>query len=240
MNAVIESTGIDIAGVKLDKGSHSSYDRGVCVMELLALVKGLPEITDSMPCVAPDIRHFLISLNDSAPEGPRQRLLELIDIPSLSCCVIGTAGKGDAQKRAYLLADWAVRVIAPLACEAAGKPDHAATIRALAEVVDPTSATAAGETCRSVRDALPSATCAATCAAATAAYTAHTAHTAATAASATYAAAATAATAAYTADAATYATGRTLTAAEKLAARESMWFKIMDLAMPLIRKLCET
>lgn len=244
MSAATLVTPEKIKTTTLKRGSHQSYREGTCVMELLAMVRGLT-ITDSMPCVAPDIRRFLISLNDRSTDTARQRLLELIDADHLSCCAFDTAGKGDPRKRAYLMADWAIRIVAPMACDAVGKTDLGDQLRALAEVVDPTSAQAARVVCETVRVALRGSK-AAYAAAYDAAYAA--ADAAADAAYAAYAAAA--AYAAYAAYAAAYAYAAAAVtrpdAKRKAAAeagdkaRETMWQKIMDTAIPLVRKLCIT
>ncbi len=66
--------------------------------------------------------------------------------------MLNTAGDGKDSVRAFMCADWAVRVVVPMALDRAGCPQRAATLRALAPIVD-------RETALAGRDATDAAAC---------------------------------------------------------------------------------
>ena len=116
--------------VRLESGAHGP-GTGYCVMELIAYLQDQPW-SDAPPCVAPTLRRYAIVLNDRAPDDVRQRLLPYVDR------LVGTAPESQelAQRRAYLAADRAVRVIAPLALVAQGFYEHATVLRELPPITD--------------------------------------------------------------------------------------------------------
>lgn len=114
----------------LDQGSHTDFNpKSCCAMELAAHLAGLPH-SDSPPCTSPVIAAYVRTLNDRMPSDVRNELL-LPLIPQL----LGTAN-ADGQVAAFMCADRAVRVFAPLALDAAGLPDEATKLRELPEIVD--------------------------------------------------------------------------------------------------------
>jgi hypothetical protein len=126
---------IDLSNVTLGTGSHDGKD-GVCLLEATALFAGELK-TDQPSCVSPVIRSYGVRLNDRMPDEWRQQLTPFIKR------MIGTAGDGHDQERAYLAADYAVRKFAPLALEARGFMTQAETLRNLSPIVDVRTANAA-------------------------------------------------------------------------------------------------
>jgi hypothetical protein len=187
-----------MTGIFLQSGSHPNLDAGGCVMEFAAWVAGEPH-SDRPKCVSPVISAFLRRLNDRLNDDQRQVLVPY------AIAVIGTnTGRADDVTRGYLCADWACRIFAPWWMERAGLHEHAATLRALPEVIDRATAAVVRERCRTARaaaDAYAAAYAGADAGAAAyadaAAYAAAAADAAADAGAAAYAAAA--------ADAAAYA-----------------------------------
>jgi hypothetical protein len=106
---VIEDRFALLDSLTLLAGSHGSFAEGVCAMEAAAWLAGEPH-SDSPACVDPVIAAFSRSWNDSLPDNAtRNRLLK----PLISK-MIGTAFTLDVQAaRAFMVADWAVRVFTP-------------------------------------------------------------------------------------------------------------------------------
>jgi hypothetical protein len=116
-------------------GSRAMETKRACVMEMVAILQGLP-VRDDPPCVAADLRRLLIRINDgSFWDSDEQRTAALA--PYITK-VIGTAdgGQGLMRRRAFVAADHAVRVFAPAALDYRGLHAHAATLRALRPIVD--------------------------------------------------------------------------------------------------------
>lgn len=143
-----------LAGLHLDQGYHAP-GQGYCLMEAVALIAGRPHTTYPA-CVSPELRGFLSPINDVLPDAERQQLKAYI--PRL----LDTTGDGQGPARICRMADWAVRVLTPLALDAAGLSAEAATLRALPPVTDGPTARAAEH---AARDAERAAWFAATCAA---------------------------------------------------------------------------
>jgi hypothetical protein len=163
--------------VTLLGGSHDRRDQGVCVMEAVAWFAG-EQHSDQPQCVCPVIAAFARGMNDWMSAEDRQRLKPMIPALALS-----RAEWPITLKRAYIAADYAVRVFAPIALDARGVREEAARLRALDEIVDPPTALTAKAAAHAASAAY---------AAASAAYAAYAAYAAA-AAYAAYAAAASAA-----------------------------------------------
>lgn len=116
-------------------GSHEEGDAAVCAMEALARACGLGT-TDAPECASPVIGAFTRAFNDWLPSGAdRDRLIR-----PLLPLMVGTADDGLDEKRAFMCADRAVRVFAPLALDVAGLADEAAELRSLPEIRDAESA----------------------------------------------------------------------------------------------------
>jgi hypothetical protein len=90
----------------LSYGTHATPDEGRCAMEWVSYLAGEGH-TDSPACVSPVLRALCISLNDTLPDGPRQRLR-----PYLTR-TIGTAGDGLDEQRGWLAMDWLIRTYTP-------------------------------------------------------------------------------------------------------------------------------
>lgn len=125
----------------LSKGQHRTRESGMCAMELVAYLAG-EEHSDRPECVDPALRRFVTGLNDTLLDDLRQQLWPYL------ARMIGTAHDGRTQERLYLIADWAVRVLAPEALEAAGYKEHANNLRAVEPVVDEATASAAERAAR--------------------------------------------------------------------------------------------
>jgi hypothetical protein len=197
----------------LAAGAHTNPQDGACVIEWLRLHEGQDFNDQQLPCQSPVMHRALVYFNDRMPDGPRQAL-KLIALKSL-----GTVADGRDQWRAYRLADVACREWAPIALDAQGFGDHAATLRALPPV-------RTRETAARAKDAAYAA--AAADAYAAAAYAAADAAAAADAYAAAAYAAADAAYAAADADAAAYA------AAAAAAAAGGVWPRAIELLEDLV------
>src|SRR6185369_9104799 len=149
----------------INKSAHESFDQGHCAMELVAWLAGEPH-SDAPACACPVISRAVIRLNDRMPSDEMRAELLRPLLPR----IVGSRSTRVVQvKRAYIAADMACRVFAPMALEARGKLDLAAGLRALAPITDTETAKAAKEKCRA---AAAAAAYAAYAAAAAAAYAA--------------------------------------------------------------------
>jgi hypothetical protein len=141
--------GVDAAkleGLTLKYGSHPSADDGMCAMEAVSWLAGEP-FSDAPKCADPAIAGIVRRLNDCMRTDAMRTELLLPLLPRL----IGsrTESREVRQRRAYIAADMACRVFAPMALEARGKVDLAKGLRALAEVSDKGTAIRALDKCRS-------------------------------------------------------------------------------------------
>ncbi len=131
--------------VKLEVGSHASFDDGVCVMEAVAYVAGEP-FTDHPQCASPVLSSFLRSWNDSLDDYDRQMLKPFI--PRL----VGTnTGTADEEIRAWMLTDWLAREVARGFLRLAGLTEQATVLEQLAALTDSESARAAQPTLDAAR-----------------------------------------------------------------------------------------
>jgi hypothetical protein len=199
----------------LSKGSHETREQGLCAMEWVAYIAG-EDHSDAPVCVDPVLRRFGIGLNDRLPDDLRQRLRPYL------ARMIGTANDGLSQRRAFMVGDWAVRVVAPEAMDAVGRKDLGDRLRGLPEVVDVATRGLAVKVAREVRGEMR-----AYAADAYAAYAAY-AYAYAAAAHAAHAAAHAAADAAADAAAAYAAAGR------------AMWEKLLPTALDLLDRMLPT
>ena len=144
---------IDLTTATVSKGSHAESNGRTCEMELVALWAGLPK-TDRPLCACPIITAAIITLNDAMPDDDtRTRLL----LPLTERIATSKSTRKVERARAYIAADWACRVFAPLALDAAGLASEAATLRALPQIVDRGTAAAALSAARSADSAADSA-----------------------------------------------------------------------------------
>jgi len=104
---------LDLSTIHLEKGAHETRDSGVCLLEAVAWFAGR-EHSDHPPCVSPVLGTFGRAWNDALDDTTRQRLIPYI--PRM----VGTAGDGADELRAWMLTDWLARVFAPAFLHAAG------------------------------------------------------------------------------------------------------------------------
>jgi hypothetical protein len=115
---------LDLNALRLDKGQHTSFEQGACLLEAAAYMAGEPW-SDHPACVSPVLGAFGRALNDLLPDDKRQALVPLV--PRL----IGTAGDGQDQVRGLMAADWLLRVYTPTWLRLAGLTDQAEALEGL-------------------------------------------------------------------------------------------------------------
>lgn len=121
---------IDPQTVFISKGSHHSPDQGLCLMELSAYIAGVRH-SDGPPCVASLFAAALRRWNDRLDDAARQ------DLRRYATSVIGTAAdRAVNARRAWLMADWAVRVCLPGWLDAADRRATAELVRGLPTLTD--------------------------------------------------------------------------------------------------------
>lgn len=118
---------IDIEAVVLSSGAHSepNGEFAACVMELSSYIAKEPW-SDHPACVSPVLGAFLRSWNDALDDETRQKL------KPYAARVIGTAGDGKDERRAWMAVDWLARTQLPVWLELAGLNENAAAVRGLA------------------------------------------------------------------------------------------------------------
>jgi hypothetical protein len=124
---------MDIESLKLRKGAHDTREMGLCVMEAVAWVAG-EEHTDMPKCASPVISKFCQALNDRGDDAVRERLKSYI--PK----IIGTVSPDLDEKRAFIAADFAVRVFAPIALRRVELREDAERLEQLPRIIDRASA----------------------------------------------------------------------------------------------------
>ncbi len=108
----------------LRRGHSADPSGGACAMDAVNwLVHG--RHGDQPECACPVIGRYVIGINDAMPDDQRQRLLAFL--PRIA----GSRSAAHEQARAEILARGAVRVLAPIALDAAGMHTEAARLRAL-------------------------------------------------------------------------------------------------------------
>ena len=127
---------IEIETIKLLSGAHAGPENGFCVMEMSSYMAGEPW-SDHPACVSPILGAFLRSWNDSLDDDTRQKL------KPYAAKVIGTAGDGKDEQRAWMAVDWMSRTYLPVWLDLAGLSGHAAAVRAVIAITDPISANSA-------------------------------------------------------------------------------------------------
>lgn len=127
--------------IKLDEGSHNSFEEGHCAMEVVSWLAG-QGFTDAPGCASRVLTKYTINLNDTWKEADRQRLVPLL--PRM----VGTAGDGKDEARAYLALDWIIRTYTPAFLDLANLTAEAQSLRDLRRIVDLASAEAAGPVVR--------------------------------------------------------------------------------------------
>jgi hypothetical protein len=123
---------------RLSPGRHVRAEQGRCAMEWVAHLAGEAH-SDRPQCVSPIVGAFARSWNDALDEATRQRLRPYLGR------MIGTAGDGGDDARAWRCADWLVRTGAPALLALAGLPAAGTTLRELEPIRDGASARRAGD-----------------------------------------------------------------------------------------------
>ena len=130
---------MDLSTVRFGSGSHSATtaptgDRDLCIMEAVSYMAGEPW-SDTPACASPVVAAFLRAWNDALSDEDRDRLLPAsVWVPRL----VGSRGDdATEERRAYLALDWIIRVYTPGWLDLVPSlAPHAATLRALPEVLD--------------------------------------------------------------------------------------------------------
>jgi len=131
----------------LSVGAHRDPAAGMCAMEAAAWLAG-EEHSDRPKCVCPVLAAACRQANDDGDDTVRERLRQMLPV------LIGTRSTIEVERRrAYTFTDTAVRVLAPLALDAAGLGAEAERLRALPPVVDRTTARAAAVRAADAADA---------------------------------------------------------------------------------------
>jgi hypothetical protein len=122
-----------LPSVVLTFGSHKKFSSaGACAMEVVSWLAGETH-SDHPQCACPIIAGLVRHLNDwMRSVADRQRVLLPI-IPKL----VGSRGfRALTCRRAYAVADWAVRDVLPAICDRHGWTQPAKRLRSLPEIVD--------------------------------------------------------------------------------------------------------
>ena len=136
-----------LKSIKLQSGSHSTREEGLCAMEAVAWLAGKKH-SDSPSCACPVIAAFLRSWNDALPAEERTKLLRPL-LPK----IVGTKSTAAIEEqRSFLALDWLIRAHTPewLDLRAELKA-HAASLRGLSPIVDMRTAQAARKTVDAAR-----------------------------------------------------------------------------------------
>ena len=127
----------------LKHGSHRTREEGMCLLEAVAWIAGEPHRDDPV-CACPVLAEYGRDVSDAMGKGPVGDSLRDKHLAEVAPMLVGTRSTPEVERRrACLLVDRSVRVIAPLALDATGLDDHAATLRALTPVTDASTARAA-------------------------------------------------------------------------------------------------
>lgn len=137
--------------VHLRKGAGKGVngDADVCVMQAVDWLAGGDGRSDAPECASPVIARYCVCLNDSPLFADHRDLLK-----PYAPKIVGTRDSDDADRiRAYIAADYAVRVFAPIWLRAFGRDDWAKEIEAVVPIVDKASSISARDVARKVRAA---------------------------------------------------------------------------------------
>ncbi|HEX8843265.1 MAG TPA: hypothetical protein VF791_01275 [Pyrinomonadaceae bacterium] len=127
---------LDLSAMRLSVGIHTDRDEGVCLLEAVAWWANEPH-THRPQCVCSVLAQLCEELNDAMPDDERSNLVPLI--PRLAGSRSGTEVE---WRRAFLLADYALRERHALTLEYWGYEDQALELLELAPVTDQTTAEA--------------------------------------------------------------------------------------------------
>jgi hypothetical protein len=120
----------------LTRGKHASPAQGLCATELAAVLAGEPH-SDHPETADRVLAAAARPLNDDIRDDMRRtRIMR----PVSEALVGSRVGHVTELRRAFIMADWAVRYLAPADLEAVGLTEQAARLRALPPIVDAASA----------------------------------------------------------------------------------------------------
>ncbi len=126
--------------IKLSGGKHNSPESGLCIMEAVSYIMAEDKFTDHPKCACPVITAFAIRTNDWMNDAERNMLLPYV------LRIAGSKSTLDIEKqRAYMCADYAVRVFVPLALRTRGFEERAKKLESCAKIVDKATAIAGKE-----------------------------------------------------------------------------------------------
>lgn len=127
MTEPLSNGGIDLDTIVLKPGKHASIAEGGCVMEIVSYVAGEPW-SDHPECVCPALGAFARAWNDGLPDDATRTRILAPFIPRL----VGTRSTPEVQDaRAFMAADWAVRMYTPAWLRLAGLDEDAAALESL-------------------------------------------------------------------------------------------------------------
>jgi hypothetical protein len=126
---------LDLDTLTLKRGAHDDPGQGMCLLEAVSYFAAEP-FTDHPKCVSPVLGAFGRAWNDALDDTTRQRLRPYIPL------MVGTAGDGHDQARAWLLTDWLARVCAPAFLRTAGLTNEAEALEQGAPLTDAASSDA--------------------------------------------------------------------------------------------------
>ena len=133
-------TTTDLDAIFLDHGSHKNAEAGTCLVEAWSVYAGLPFGDQAQDGLEETTAAYARALNDVMPAGARQRLRRFI--PLLGTCERGVS----PVERGYLCADYAVRVFAVAALNAAGLAGQGEKLAGLPAAAEAAAASAAALT----------------------------------------------------------------------------------------------
>jgi len=136
---------MNLENLTISKGAHNGPSKGMCVMEMVSYVAMEPW-SAAPECTSPALSAYARAFNDKLPDDLRQRLKGYIHK------MVGLRNDDLEQRIAYMCADRAVRVFAPIALRRAGMEDDARRLEELPEIVDEESASAAARAARRAAD----------------------------------------------------------------------------------------
>lgn len=157
---------IDLSGLVLSRGNHEKADDAVCVMEAASILGCALKAPEPIPTWAEALARFrdcktdypadgcrvigafARHLNDWVTDAERQRL-----VPYAKALAASRVPPAVEVKRALVMADVAVRVFAPMALDARGFTQHAATLRAADPIINEDTAEAGRQKAGDAADA---------------------------------------------------------------------------------------
>ena len=129
MTIVLDDVETWLDSLQLDSGAHEPND-GMCAMEAVAYIAGEPW-SDHPQCASPVIGAFMRAWNDTLATDDRQVLKGYL--PRL----VGSKGSDEVEvRRAWMAADWLVRVTTPAWLRLAGLTAQAEQLEALPELTN--------------------------------------------------------------------------------------------------------